>query len=106
MKKISAVFALSLLVAACGDKTAVTTVPAAPTGIEGSYQMENGKANLTFSKSGEVTYSHPNFASKTTNYKLQDQEIEFQFNEGYLMKIKVLDEQHLKSNVGDLYVKQ
>lgn len=106
MKKIAAVIAMSLLIAACGDNTSVTTQPAANTGIDGSYQMENGLAKYTFDKSGEVTYSHPNYGVKVAKYKIKDGQLEFQFEGGYLMSITIIDEQRLKSTGGDIFIKQ
>jgi hypothetical protein len=94
------------LVVACGDKTAVNTAPSASASIEGTYIPENGKGSFTFSKDGEVTYNHPQYGTKVTNYKKQNTEISFQFKEGYLMKMTVLDNGQLKSMVGDTYVKQ
>lgn len=106
MKKIFSVFALSLLVVACGDKTAVSTVQSVPSVIDGTFLLENGKETLTFTKAGEVTYKHPQYSTKVTNYKLQESEISFQFKEGYMMKMTVVDDSHLKSIVGGTYVKQ
>ena len=48
MKKVFSVFALSLLVVACGDKTAVSTVQSVPSVIDGTFLLENGKETLTF----------------------------------------------------------
>lgn len=106
MKKILATLACALLVVACGDKAAVTPAPNASPSIEGTYVPENGKGTFTFSKAGEVTYNHPQYGTKVANYKKKDAEISFQFKEGYLMKMTVLENGQLKSMVGDTYVKQ
>lgn len=103
MKKIHIAFALSFLLVACGDNSSASKAPAF---IEGTFQIENGKDVLIFTKEGEVTSKHPLFDSKVANYKKNGAEITFQFNEGHQMKLTVVDENHLKSFVGGTFVKK
>lgn len=103
MNKIATVFVLSLLLAACGEKTDVSKIPS---GIYGTFKIENGKDTFVFTKDGEVTSKHPLFPSKVTQYKTNNSEVTFQFNEGYPMKFKIIDDKILKSDSGETFIKQ
>ena len=103
MKKTFAIVAISLILAACGQKESVSSGSST---LEGTYVLENAVDTLIFTKQGQVTSKHPRYPEKITNYKKEGDEVVFQFAEGYPMKLTVVDDAHIKSDLLGKFVKQ